>query len=162
MKSILKSRLPIALVLCLLGGAALAQDDGWITVKAGNAFTFEAPADIQLLPVKSEDGFFGHYESARFGFDFEYGLYAAGMDYLRSKPGYDAEDTVIDGRKAVIFTGPIEGVENCTFETSAYVWVEPEKRPGLKLAINACSNGYAGVVQLHRLFKSLRFIEPSR
>ncbi len=162
MKSLLRSPLPVALALCLLSGPALAAADDWITVKAGKAFTFEAPADIQPIPVQGIDSFVGQYGSARFSLLFDYGAYSNSLGGPDENPGFDIEKTMIDGRRALIITGPARDASgDCEFETDVYVVVQEGSPPPVALTMTACSNGYAGVVQLHRLFKSLKFSQPA-
>jgi hypothetical protein len=149
------SRLLLAAAVWSLSAAAMAQaDDDWITVKAGTSFTFEAPADLKPVPVQGIDSFVGQYANAKFSLMFDYGQYSNRLEELRGNPQFEAETTVIDGRKAEIFTGP--GAEGCDFVSAVYIVV----REPIALNMTACANGYAGVVQLHRLFKSLKFSTP--
>jgi hypothetical protein len=154
----LKRFLGAALALSLLAGPAVAQPaDDWITVKAGTAFTFEAPPDLHSVPVQGIDSFVGEYQGDHFSLQFDYGLYSNRLDELRADSRFEREAVMIDGRPADIFTGP-GPTKDCAFEVAVYVVADPTGPVALQMG--GCANGYAGVVQMHRLMKSLKFTRP--
>ena len=83
----MKLLLKAALALSLLASPALAQPaDDWVVVKAGNAFTFEAPPDLKAVPVQGIDSLVGEYRGDRFSLQFDYGhMTAAGSRLILSR-----------------------------------------------------------------------------
>lgn len=147
--------LKAALALSLLATPAVAQPvDDWVVVKAGAAFSFEAPPDLKAVPVQGIDSFVGEYRAERFSLQFDYGLYSNSLDDLRSDSRFEREVVIVDGRSAEIFTGPGPN-ENCPFLVALYAVVDPARRVSLQMG--GCANGYAGVVQMQRLMESIRF-----
>lgn len=150
----MKLLLGAALALSLLASGARAQPaDDWVTVRAGNAFTFEAPPDLRSVPVQGIDSFVGQYQGEKFALQFDYGLYSNTLDDLRRDSRFEREAVAIDGRPGEIFTGP--GPEGCEFEVALYVVADPSR--AVSLQMGGCANGYAGVVQMQRLMRSIRF-----
>lgn len=80
--------------------APLAVPDDWQTIKAGNAFTFKAPPDLQEKKVQGIDSFVREYVSKDMTLSFDYGWYSDPMN----REGYKRSETIIDGRKAYIAT----------------------------------------------------------
>lgn len=153
----MKLLLKAALTLSLLAGAASAEPaDDWVTIKAGRAFRFEAPPDLKSVPVQGIDSFVGRYRADRFALQFDYGLYSNSLQSLREDPRYEAETFELDGRQAVILTGPADGGDG--FCAAMYVVVR--ESPKTALEMDGCANGHAGMLQLQRLFRSVRFISP--
>lgn len=154
----MKLLLKAALALSLLATAASAEPaDDWVTTKAGQAFTFEAPPDLRSVPVQGIDSFVGRYKGDRLALQFDYGLYSNTLQDLREDPRYEAETVEIDGRQAVILTGPA----NTGDGLCAAMYVVDRENPKVALEMDGCANGYAGMVQLQRLFRSVRFIRSA-
>lgn len=147
--------LKAALAVSLLAHPALAEPaDDWVLVKAGNAFSFQAPPDLKAVPVQGIDSLVGEYRADRFSLQFDYGLYSNTLDDLRGDSRFEREVATIDGRPAEVFTGPGPS-EACPFVVAVYMVVDPARRVSLQMG--GCANGYAGVVQMQRLVRSLRF-----
>lgn len=154
----MKLLLKAALALSLLASPALAQPaDDWVVVQAGNAFSFEAPPDLKAVPVQGIDSLVGEYRADRFSLQFDYGLYSNTLDDLRGDSRFEREAVTLDGRPAEIFTGPGPN-EGCPFLVALYTVVDPARRVSLQMG--GCANGYAGVVQMQRLMRSVRFTAP--
>jgi len=133
---------------------AEVQAASWVRIEAGNAFSFEAPADIKAIPVQGIDSFVGRYASASFDLSFDYGAYPNNLSGYRKDPRFTVEEGMIDGRKSRIVTGP--GLD-CPRKSAAYVMVRDTPPMPTALQIGGCASSDAGVAGLHRLFRSLRF-----
>ncbi len=79
----------------------------WQTIRAGDVFTFRAPADLKSEPVQGEDSFVGKYTSPALEVTFDYGRYSGPMN----REGYTRAVTV-DGKSArLVSKGDIVAIQ---------------------------------------------------
>lgn len=92
------------LVLCVCAGCTTHDSsdvpEDWQTIKAGDAFTFKAPRDVQPEPVQGIDSFVGKYTNTEMILTFDYGRYSDSDPMDRESNERSA--TMIDGKKAYI------------------------------------------------------------
>jgi hypothetical protein len=158
----------------LTGAASAADQQNWIELKAGNAFTFRAPPRTTSVPVQGIDSFVGMYVNPPFkvGFPFgsdfwigfDYGIWSNNLHGLRDDPRFAEEVIEVDGRDAVMVTGPGGGDSTwgCSGHlTAIYVVVSRSWRnPPVALQMHGCAGVPEAVPILHQIFKTVRFTRP--
>jgi hypothetical protein len=139
-----------------MGGPAFAVSDNiptdWVTIKAAKAFNTDGGHAI--------DSFVRMYRSPQFRLMFDYGYYSNDLSGLTAKRGYVTEKTEIDGREAIIVTGPGKSVWDCEdYMSAVYLVVSHSWWNGstVRLSMIGCANTREGIETLHTLFHSLRF-----
>src|SRR3569833_340632 len=157
----------LALLLASLAVIAATAGDTWVrigdrvTLSAGDAFTIEVPRSTRYRPLRGEDSFVGAFDDPRFKITLDYGMYSNSLDDLRSDPAYSVEHTRIDGRDAILVSGPAKGQWGCESGSTlvaAYMVV----RDATRREIDACTQASANVQTLKLIFASIRVMEPSR
>lgn len=143
----------------LLGvGPQASGSDGWITMNAGNVFSFSAPATLTKLPSRGIDSFVGSYDSEHFGLLFDYGPYSSAIredaiDASRFTAPAKLESLTIDGRSAQILTGTSDGSGNCDLISDLFI-AGPTKDENLTMT--SCGDA-EGIRQARRLYESIKF-----
>jgi hypothetical protein len=149
-----------------MGWPALAESDNtpanWITIRAGKVFTFRSPAGtVQYTDGgRAIDSFVQMYRSPQFRLIFDYGHYSNDLSGYAAKRGYVTEKTEIDGRKAIIVTGPglsvwdCEGYMSAVYLVASHTWWNGNP---VSLSMTGCASTHEGIEILHALFHSLRF-----
>ncbi len=150
----------VALAAALAVALPTAADEpakGWVRITAGKAFTFEAPPDTVSVPVQGIDSFVGQYRSASFELDFDYGPYSNDLSGYREDARFVSETETIDGKHAVIVTGPNSDPQ-CSHYTGVYVLLSQQGWNKTALMMEGCAFKPSGIDDLHRLFRSLHFL----
>jgi hypothetical protein len=91
--------LPLVIIAVVAGcepAPAPSVPPEWQTVRAGTAFTFKAPPDLEPAPVQGIDSFVGKYESPTLEVTFDYGRYSDPMN----GEGYRSRGVTVDGKSA--------------------------------------------------------------
>ena len=147
-----------------LSAPALARADqvmwadmGWTEIRAGNAFAMTAPPGTVYRELSGEDIFIGEFVHPDFKIGFEYGLWAKNLDGL--KKGYARETAVLDGRPAIIVSGPGNGKFDCQDNlVAAYVKdIQAGVLAPVSFQIHGCAKDAREIPIMKRMFKSLRF-----
>src|SRR5262249_38507496 len=82
-------------------------------------------------PLRGDDSFVGRFSGPGFQLGFDYGLYSNDLHEMRADPRFVVDSLVIDGRPAIVATGPSVGPPyrwGCAAAhlTALYVSVSPE------------------------------------
>ena len=122
-------------------------------MRAGTAFSFEAPSETKAVPERGIDSYVGAYVADGFSIGFDYGRWS---NDLQGAAAWDS----IDGRVSKYESGT---AQDCAafpgdttqgrFEADLYV----ERSPGVRLTIQGCARDQRGLSDLQRLFRSIRF-----
>mgnify|MGYP001071042867 FL=1 len=157
---------PTVLVLASMALASVAVANSvqppkdWITIRAGNAFTFRAPPGTAPYSDGAPiDSLVGMYRNSSFSLQYDYGLYSNDLSGIRSKPGYSTKETEIDSREAIIVTGRGEGFDGCNdYMSAVYLVVSHDWISGrtVKLMMSGCTKERNNLPMLHKVFHSLR------
>jgi hypothetical protein len=154
-----------ALTITICAGLACCREatippQGWIEIKAGDTFTFYAPPGTKLANPDGVpfDSFVQKYSNSNFVIIFDYGYYSHKLDDYASNASYTAQSIQIDGRNALIVTGPGDGGWGCNGRMTALYVVDHCSGPEVAaLEMNACTDDPKELPTLHRLFQTIRF-----
>lgn len=142
--------------------ASAADTADWVTFSAGNAFTFKVPPGT--VPYNdggiAPDSLIGQLAHPEFKLMFDYGLYSNDLGDMRADPRYSIENEVIDGRKAVLVTGPGENNWGCRDELIAMFMVVSHNwwnGRTIRLEMNGCARDTQTISVLRQVFKTVRF-----
>lgn len=148
-------------VVLLAAPAAAVDMAGWVTISADGAFTFKAPPGTVPyndggVPI---DSLVGQYVHPKFKLMFDYGQYSNDLSGLRADPRYTVTNEIIDGRKAIIVTGPGENRWDCDHLIAMYMVVSHNWWNGrtTKLEINGCTRDPQAIPMLRQVFESIHF-----
>ncbi|HEX3666216.1 MAG TPA: hypothetical protein VHU23_13410 [Rhizomicrobium sp.] len=136
---------------------------GWKTITAGTFFSFSAPDDTTAFSDvgMTFDSFAGMFHNSQFVLNFDYGLHSNDLSGQQNKSGYISEQTEIDGRKALIVTGPGGEMDGCRdYMSGVYLVVERNWWTGRETRFNmiGCARTVQGLEMLHQVFHSLHFL----
>jgi hypothetical protein len=137
-----------------------ADDDDWATIDTG-PFTFLAPTTLVAKSVQGIDSLVGKYTNQTIILSYDFGL---SSDPLRRRferdklPGYEEQNLIIDGKKAVIvaFPGPIREWSHQYTKSIHFTDVGDGRN---KLTVSASGKTTNDLVTLQRVFESIRIKE---
>jgi hypothetical protein len=140
--------------------SAWAYDEDWAQIDAG-PFMFLAPTSLVAVTVQGIDSLVGKYTNQTIILSYDFGLYS---DPLRRRfdrdklPGYEEQNLVIDGKKAVIvaFPGPIREWSHQYTKSVHFTDVGDGRN---KLTVSASGKTTNDLVTLQRVFESIRIKE---
>jgi hypothetical protein len=150
-------------------GAAAVGDDatappGWVMIAAGKAFTFEAPRDTARYSGGGTalDSFVEMFRNTDFELGFDYGQFSNDLSGFRAKRNFSFQQTIIDGRQALIVTGPANNDWGChDYVSAVYIVVSHSRWSGrtTRLEMNGCTKSTEKLRMLHEVFHSLHFLD---
>lgn len=143
--------------------------DDWIELKEANAFTFRAPSGTTKMPVQGYDSLVGAYVNppfrvgvpygTNFSIGFDYGVWSNNLSDHRNDPRFSKENVGVDGRTAIIVTGPGSGEWGCSDHlTAMYVVIlQYQRQQPVALEMHGCTKDVSQIPTIHQIFKSVRF-----
>jgi hypothetical protein len=143
-----------------LAASTYADDGAWRLIDAG-PFTFLAPTSLVQVNVQGIDSLVGRYTNDSIMLSYDYGMYS---DPLRRRfekdkpPGYEEQNIVIDGKKAVIvaFSGPIREWSHQYTKSIHFADVGDGHN---KLTVSASGKTPDDIVTLQKVFESIKIKE---
>jgi len=137
-----------------------APPSSWVGIVADHAFTFYVPpgSDLKLLPGRPIDSFARRYAGATFRLAFDYGRWSNKLSDFVGDPRYRSTSALIDGRRALIVTGPGLGQWDCHDDLAAvYVIDHAEGRQPIALEMDACTRDPRQLETVQAIFRTIKF-----